>query len=87
MALFGMLLKEKYDFEVAFVNYKTRENSNYEQKLVEEFANEHGIKCHILEKKCSSAANFKLLYKKYWGSAAFLLIFIFSYLLNFINLI
>ena len=56
MALFGMLLKEKYDFEVAFVNYKTRENSDYEQKLVEEYANEHGIKCHVLEKKCSSAA-------------------------------
>lgn len=59
MALFGMLLKEKYDFEVAFVNYKTRENSDYEQKLVEEYANEHDIKCHVLEKKCSSTGNFE----------------------------
>ena len=59
MALFGMLIEENYNFEVAFVNYKTRDNSDLEQKLIEGFSRKHNINCHILEKKCSSAGNFE----------------------------
>ena len=62
MALFYLLLKEKYNFEVAFVNYHLREESDLEEKGIEEFCNTHKIRLHKLsvsekidtnvEKKC-----------------------------------
>lgn len=49
MALFKMLLDEKYDFEVAHVNYHLRSESNSEQEGLKSFCNIHKIKLHIYE--------------------------------------
>ena len=59
MALFDMLYKEGYKFDVAHVNYKSRNESDLEEELVKNYAHKCGVKCHVLEKKCSSAANFE----------------------------
>ena len=59
MALFHMLLIEGYNFEVALVNYLSREESNLEENTVKEYCLKNNIKIHILQKKCSSAANFE----------------------------
>ena len=58
-ALFHMLFKEGYKFDVAFVNYKTRPESDLEQELVQKYCDNCHTFCHILEKKCSSAGNFE----------------------------
>ena len=47
-ALFCILAKNGYDFEVAFVNYKTRTNSDDEEKLVEELCKKYNVKLHKL---------------------------------------
>ena len=60
MALFSMLHEGGYKFDVAFVNYKSRNESDLEQKMVFEYCKAHNIFCHILEKKCSSATNFEM---------------------------
>lgn len=59
MALFHMLLNEGYFFEVAFVNYKSRIESDIEEATVKKLCILNNIKGHFLEKKCSSAANFE----------------------------
>ena len=59
MALFHMLFKEGYKFDVAFVNYKTRPESDLEQELVQKYCDICHTFCYILEKKCSSAGNFE----------------------------
>ena len=59
MALFEILKNQGFSFDVAFVNYKSREESDLEQILVQEKCdNCHSI-CYVLEKKCSSAENFE----------------------------
>lgn len=59
MALFHMLYKEGYKFDVAFVNYKSRPESDLEQEMVQKYCDNCRVFCHILEKKCSSAGNFE----------------------------
>lgn len=59
MALFHMLLNEGYFFEVAFVNYKSRVESDIEEATVKKMCLLNNIKGHFLEKKCSSAVNFE----------------------------
>lgn len=49
MALFDMLLKEKYSFEVAHVNYHLREESDFEEKSLREFCEKEKIKLHIFQ--------------------------------------
>jgi tRNA(Ile)-lysidine synthase len=46
MALFNMLLTEKYNFSVAFVNYKTRSNSDYEEEELEKICLKNNIAFH-----------------------------------------
>ena len=77
MALFDMLLKEKYSFEVAHVNYHLREESDFEEKSLREFCEKEKIKLHVFQnsKKINSnvEANcrevrysfFASLYKEY----------------------
>ena len=49
MALFSMLLKGKYSFDVAHVNYHLRKESNYEQEQLEAFCFEHSTKLFVLD--------------------------------------
>ncbi len=49
MALFDMLLKEKYSFEVAHVNYHLREESDFEEKSLREFCDKEKIILHIFQ--------------------------------------
>ena len=49
MALFDMLLKEKYSFEVAHVNYHLREESDFEEKSLREFCEKEKIKLHVFQ--------------------------------------
>ena len=44
MALFSMLLKEGYEFDVAFVNYNLRKESNQEEADIKVFCAENNIK-------------------------------------------
>lgn len=44
MALLAMLKAQKFNFEVAFVNYKTRTNSDDEEKTLEEYCLKNNIK-------------------------------------------
>ena len=48
MALFDMLLKEHYSFEVAHVNYHLREESDAEEQSLREFCKQHKIEIHVL---------------------------------------
>ena len=55
MALLNMLIEQKYDVVVAFVNYHKREASKYEEKSLKEFCKIHNIKfygldCRLLHK-------------------------------------
>ena len=49
MALFGMLLAEGYNFDVAHVNYHLREESNNEQQSLEQFCFNKKIKLFVLD--------------------------------------
>ena len=49
MALFDMLLKEGYDFEVAHVNYHLRKESDSETEGLTNFCFERNIKLHVLD--------------------------------------
>ena len=47
MALLKMLLNEKYNFEVAHVNYNLREEAKKETEDLLEYCNKHNITCHV----------------------------------------
>ena len=47
-ALFFILLKNNISFDIAIVNYNTREQSQEELKYAEELASVHNLKCHAL---------------------------------------
>lgn len=49
MALFGMLIKDGYSFEVAHVNYHKRDISNYEEKALKNYCAQHNIVFHVLD--------------------------------------
>lgn len=49
MALFDMLLKDNYSFEVAHVNYHLREESNFEEKSLRDFCEKKKIKLHVFQ--------------------------------------
>lgn len=49
MALFGMLLKEGFTFQVAHVNYHKRDISNYEEQALKDYCQKHNITCEILD--------------------------------------
>lgn len=51
MALFSMLLKEGYKFEVAHVNYHFRNESNLEEKELKEFASINNVNIHVYDNK------------------------------------
>ena len=77
MALFDMLLKEKYSFEVAHVNYHLREESNSEEAGLRDYCKIKGVKIHVFQNKTSFKSNieancrevrydfFSKLYKEY----------------------
>lgn len=47
MALFDMLFKEGFNFEVAHVNYHLRDESNYEEQSLREYCKKHNIKIYV----------------------------------------
>lgn len=47
MALFDMLIKEKYNFEVAHVNYHLREESDFEERSLKAYCDSLNIPIHI----------------------------------------
>lgn len=49
MALFDMLLKEKFNFVVAHVNYHKRDVSNFEEQEMKRVCAEHNVDCHVLD--------------------------------------
>lgn len=49
MALFGMLLKEGFTFQVAHVNYHKRDISNYEEQALKDYCQKHNITCEFLD--------------------------------------
>lgn len=49
MALFDMLLKENYSFEVAHVNYHLRDESDMEMHGLSDYCNLHNVKLHVLD--------------------------------------
>ena len=57
MALFSMLLKEGYQFEVAHVNYHFRIESDDEENNLREYCNENNIKIHVLDNKEKASKN------------------------------
>ena len=46
MMLLSLCLEEGLDVVVCFVNYKIRESANLEERLVEQFCSEHGVKLY-----------------------------------------
>ena len=77
MALFDMLLKENYSFEVAHVNYHLREESNSEEAGLRDCCKIKGVKIHVFQNHASFKSNieancrelryefFSKLYKEY----------------------
>ena len=77
MALFDMLLKENYSFEVAHVNYHLRDESDFEEAGLRDYCKIKGIKIHVFQNKTSFKSNieancrevrydfFSKLYKEY----------------------
>ena len=77
MALFVMLLKENYSFEVAHVNYHLREESNSEEAGLRDYCKIKGVKIHVFQNQASFKSNieancrevrydfFSKLYKEY----------------------
>ncbi|MBO4856839.1 MAG: tRNA lysidine(34) synthetase TilS [Bacilli bacterium] len=51
MALFDMLLKAGYIFEVAHVNYHLRKESDYEELCLRNYCKEYDIKLHVFRNK------------------------------------
>ena len=49
MALFDMLIKEKYDFAVVHVNYHLRDESNFEQTSLNNYCKKLGIPFYVKE--------------------------------------
>ena len=47
-ALFFILLHNKINFDIAIVNYNTREQSQEEVEYAKELAHTHNIECHVL---------------------------------------
>ncbi len=50
-ALFFILLQNKINFDIAIVNYNTREQSQKEVQYAKELAELHNLKCHLLDAK------------------------------------
>lgn len=48
-ALFFLLIDEKIDFDIAIVNYNTREQSLEEISYAQELANKYNLTCHIFD--------------------------------------
>jgi len=58
-ALFHILLKENIPFDIAFVNYNTREESKLEQQMAENLAKEYNKKLYMLSIRLSGDSNFE----------------------------
>ena len=77
MALFDMLLKEGFSFEVAHVNYHLRKESDFEEEQLKEYCKIKHVKLHVFQNKSIFKSNieancrevrynfFADLYKKY----------------------
>ena len=77
MALFDMLQKENYSFEVAHVNYHLREESNSEEAGLRDYCKIKGVEIHVFQNQASFKSNieancrevrydfFSKLYKEY----------------------
>ena len=77
MALFDMLIKENYSFEVAHVNYHLREESDFEEASLRDYCKIKGVKIHVFQNSESFKSNieancrevryvfFSKLYKEY----------------------
>ena len=57
MALFDMLLKEGFNFEVAHVNYHLREESDDEERQLRAFCENHRVKLHIYQNQNQFKSN------------------------------
>lgn len=59
VALFHMMYVQNYNFEVAFVNYKTRNESDAEEMLIRKICKNCGVFANILVKKIENHGNFE----------------------------
>ncbi len=57
MALFNMLLKEGFCFEVAHVNYHLREESDEEERQLRAFCENHRVSLHVYQNKNQFKSN------------------------------
>ena len=57
MALFFLLLKENYDFDVAIVNYHLRQESDHEVNGLKDFSDKHHKHLFVLEVKETISRN------------------------------
>ena len=57
MALFSLLLKEGYDFDVAHVNYHLREESNAETEGLQQYCEKNKRKLFVLDVKENISRN------------------------------
>ena len=48
-ALFFLLIEHNISFDIALVNYGTRDHSNIEEKHAETLAMKYGLKCHTIK--------------------------------------
>ena len=77
MALFDMLLKEGFSFEIAHVNYHLRKESDFEEEQLREYCKIKHVKLHVFQNKSIFKSNieancrevrydfFADIYKKY----------------------
>lgn len=59
MALANMLFNQEYMFSVAHVNYKTRTNSDYEEKEMIKWCEKRNIKCFVKIVKIEDSTDFE----------------------------
>src|SRR5271166_4493509 len=56
------MCSENYNFVVAHVNYKKRESSDYDEKLVGNYCQKYSLPCEVYQVKgseCNSISNFQ----------------------------
>jgi tRNA(Ile)-lysidine synthase len=65
MALLDMLLNHNYNVTVCHVNYKTRQESDDEEKLVKSYCDKHNIKCYVKYFDHNYKGNFEAAARKF----------------------
>lgn len=65
MALLDMLLKQNYKIIVAHVNYKTRKESDDEERLVKKYCKSHNIMCYVTYFNKSYRGSFEAIAREF----------------------